>query len=293
MLDNESPKSEKMKLVPLTSDLVFKLLFNEDPKLLVSLLNAVLFPNGENRVENVQILNPEILPEMIKNKKSVLDIKAEDSKKRQFHVEVQVGYQILFIKRSIFYLASLIRNQLKEAEAYSLLKPVYQINILNFNLFPTDRYMSIYSLRDEDEPDIVLTKDLQLVYLELPKFGKTVKEIQSKLDAWLYTFKNTENITEEEMSIIVDKEPDMENAFKLLEFYSADPEKRRLLEERMNSDRDFAYEMAAQYERGEEKGIEKKALEDARLMKARGLELSLILEITGLSESQLKENGII
>ncbi|MCC5816034.1 MAG: Rpn family recombination-promoting nuclease/putative transposase, partial [Leptospira sp.] len=110
MPEKGSPKNEKMKLLPLTSDLVFKLLFNEDPKLLVSLLNAVLFPNDENKVETVQILNPEILPEMIKNKKSVLDIKAEDSQNRQFHVEVQVGYQSLFIKRSIFYLASLIRK---------------------------------------------------------------------------------------------------------------------------------------------------------------------------------------
>ncbi|MCC5816579.1 MAG: Rpn family recombination-promoting nuclease/putative transposase, partial [Leptospira sp.] len=224
-------------------------------------------------------------------------IKAEDSQNRQFHVEVQVGYQSLFIKRSIFYLASLIRKQLQEAEAYSLLKPVYQINILNFNLFPTNRYMSKFSLRDDFDPNITLTEDLQMVYLELPKFGKTVKEIQSKLDLWLYMFKNTENIKKEEMSIIVDKEPDMANAFRILEYYSADPEKRRLLEERMNSDRDFAYEMVAQFEKGVEegieKGIEKKAIEDARLMKSEGIDLSVILKVTGLSESKLKENGII
>lgn len=153
--------------------------------------------------------------------------------------------------------------------------------------------MSKYSLRDEDEPDIVLTKDLQLVYLELPKFGKKVNEIKTSLDAWLYTFKNTEKLGEEEMSIIVDREPDMANAFKLLEFYSADPEKRRLLEERMNSDRDFAYEMAAQFEKGEMKGIEKGKIEDARLMKEYGDPIEKIKKITGLTESQLKENGII
>jgi predicted transposase/invertase (TIGR01784 family) len=182
---------------------------------------------------------------------------------------------------------------LKEAEAYSLLKPVYQINILNFNLFPTNRYMSKFSLRDDFESDIVLTKDLQMVYLELPKFGKRISEIESKLDAWLYTFKNTTKLSEDDMSVIVDKEPDTANAFKLLEYYSADPEKRRLFEERMNSDRDFAYEMTAQFEKGIEKGIEKKAIEDARLMKSEGIELSVILKVTGLSESKLKENGII
>jgi predicted transposase/invertase (TIGR01784 family) len=289
--------SPSLNLVPLKNDLVFKLVFTEDPNLLISLLNAVLFPSGENRVEYVQIQNPEILPEMIKSKKSVLDIKAEDSYKRQFHVEVQVGYQALFIKRSIYYLASLIRSQLKESEKYSLLKPVYQINILDFTLFPTDRYMSKYSLRDEHDPNITLTEDLQMVFLELPKFGKTVKEIQTKLDVWLYMFKNAEAIVEEEMSIIVDKEPDMANAFKILEYYASDPEKRQQLEERMNADRDFAYEMVAQFEQGVEegieKGIEKKALEDARLMKEYGDPIEKIVKITGLSESQLKENGIL
>jgi predicted transposase/invertase (TIGR01784 family) len=44
---------------------------------------------------------------------------------------------------------------------------------------------------------------------------------------------------------------------------------------------------------GIEKGIEKGKLEDARLMKVKGYPVSDILEITGLSETQLKENGIL
>jgi predicted transposase/invertase (TIGR01784 family) len=46
-------------------------------------------------------------------------------------------------------------------------------------------------------------------------------------------------------------------------------------------------------EKGIEKGIEKGKLEDARLMKVKGYPVSDILEITGLSETQLKENGIL
>jgi predicted transposase/invertase (TIGR01784 family) len=95
------------------------------------------------------------------------------------------------------------------------------------------------------------------------------------------------------MGIIVDKEPNMANAFKILEYYSSDPEKRQQLEERMHADRDFAYEMVAQFEKGSEKGKIEGKIEDARMMKEKGLDLSLILEITGLSESQLKENGIL
>ncbi|MCC5814662.1 MAG: Rpn family recombination-promoting nuclease/putative transposase, partial [Leptospira sp.] len=147
-----------LNLVPLKNDLVFKLVFTEDPTLLISLLNSILFPDGKNEITKIKILNPEILSDRQKGKKLALDIKAEDSNGRQFHVEVQLGYQALFIKRSIFYLASLIRSQLKELEKHSLLKPVYQINILDFTLFPTDRYMSKYSLRDDFDPNIALTE---------------------------------------------------------------------------------------------------------------------------------------
>jgi predicted transposase/invertase (TIGR01784 family) len=42
-----------------------------------------------------------------------------------------------------------------------------------------------------------------------------------------------------------------------------------------------------------EQGIEKKAIEDARLMKEYGDPIDKIIKITGLSESQLKEHGIV
>jgi predicted transposase/invertase (TIGR01784 family) len=46
-------------------------------------------------------------------------------------------------------------------------------------------------------------------------------------------------------------------------------------------------------EEGINKGKIEGKLEDARLMKAEGIDISVILRVTGLSESQLKENGII
>ncbi|MCC5813955.1 MAG: Rpn family recombination-promoting nuclease/putative transposase [Leptospira sp.] len=294
-----------MKLVSLKNYLVFKYVFTQEPKLLISLLNAVLFPNSENSVQSITITNPEIYPEMIRNKKSILDIRAEDAQKRQFHVEVQVGYQALFIKRSIYYLASIIKNQLKESVVHSLLQPVYQINILDFDLFPTDRYINRFRLREDSEPNIALTDELQMVYLELPKFHKTIQEVQTNLDLWFYLFKNTDKMGEEEMAKIVHIEPDMADCFRILELYSSDPEKRKQLEDRMNADRDFAYEMAAQYGKGkregkeegklegESKGAYKKSIDTARRLREEGMDFEFISRISGLSEEQLKSEEII
>ena len=109
------------------------------------------------------------------------------------------------------------------------------------------------------------------------------------------------------------KLPDLQNAFGVLELYATDPEKQRQLEERLRSDENFAYEMAAKYElglargleqgieKGIEKGIEqgieqgeyKKALETARKMLTEGFKQDQIIRITGLSPDDLKKNGIL
>ncbi|WP_017859748.1 hypothetical protein, partial [Leptospira borgpetersenii] len=46
-------------------------------------------------------------------------------------------------------------------------------------------------------------------------------------------------------------------------------------------------------EQGIEKGIEKGKLEDAGKMLKKGIDLKTVLEITGFSEKNLKENGIL
>ncbi|WCL51382.1 Rpn family recombination-promoting nuclease/putative transposase [Leptospira sp. GIMC2001] len=290
-----------MKFFPLTNDLVFKSVFTKDPKLLISLINCILFPERKREIEELIILNPEIPTSFSKDKRSILDIRAKDTEGREFQVEVQVGFQGVFIKRSIFYLAGMIRDQLKEGDGYSELRAVYQINLVDFELFPSSDYFSKYSLREEKNPELRLTDDLEIVFLELPKFLKHLEELETELDYWIYLFKNSAKIEESEMKIVIDKAPNLENAFKILEYYSTDPEKRQKLEEKIRTDRDYAYDLAATYERGEIKGklegerlgIEKGKLEDARLMREEGIDLSVILRVTGLSESQLKENGIL
>ncbi len=97
------------------------------------------------------------------------------------------------------------------------------------------------------------------------------------------------------------KLPDLQNAFGVLELYATDPEKQRQLEERLRSDENFAYEMAARYElglaRGLEQGIEqgeyRNKLETARKMLGKRFSPSEIQEITGLSPDDLKKKGIL
>ena len=92
---------------------------------------------------------------------------------------------------------------------------------------------------------------------------------------------------------ILTKKPDLKNAFDVLDLYATDPDKGRELEERLRADKNYAYELAAKFEQGLEKGELKKAIETARRMREESFPQDQILRITGLSEFQLREFGIL
>ena len=153
--------------------------------------------------------------------------------------------------------------------------------------------MSRYLLKELDS-NTILTKDFQMIYVELPKFQKSkIEDLQTEAEIWFYLLKNIQTLTEESSMEILKKKPDLKNAFGVLEMYSSDPEKQREFEERLRADENYAYELAVRYEKGIEKGEFRKSLETARKMKDKKFSSDEIMDITGLSEDDLRKNGIL
>ena len=295
-----------MRLPPLLIDFVFKFLFTTDRNSLNSLLSHILYPDLSNSIEVIEILSSENSPSFQDAKNSFLDLKAKDKEGFIYQIELQVAEQASYTKRSLYYASTLIHNQLKAGESYFKISPVIQINILDFPVFPNQNIVNWFLLKEKTNPTLVLTEDLQMIYVELPKFHKdSIEELESGMDIWLFLLKNSQTLTEEDTLKLKQKLPDLQNAFGVLELYATDPEKQRQLEERLRSDENFAYEMAAKYElglaRGLEQGIEKgieqgiekgeyrNKLETARKMREKGFTLDEIQEITGLALADLKK----
>ncbi len=291
-----------MHYPPLLIDFVFKYLFTTDRISLNSLLSYILYPDQSNSIEVLEILSTENSPTFLGAKNSFLDLKVRDKENTIFQIELQVAEQISYIKRSLYYASTLIHNQLNSGESYFKLSPVIQINILDFLIFPNQTILNWFLLKERTDPELVLTEDLQMIYIELPKFKKsTLEELDSGIDIWLYVLKHSQTLTQEDTMKLKNKLPDLQNAFGALELYATDPEKQRQLEERLRSDENFAYEMAAKYELGIEEGIEKgiekgkleNKLETARKMLKKGEPIQKILEYSNLSMDDLKNNGIL
>jgi predicted transposase/invertase (TIGR01784 family) len=283
--------------IPLKIDIVFKHVFTNDLKGLASLISCILFPKRENKVIEITILSSEIIPIFKDGKRTFLDLKTLaklemiTSDDPYVQIELQVYEQSGYVQRSLFYATGLIQNQLRVGDSYFQLSPVIQINLLDFELLPTENIVSRYLLKEEDS-NHVLTQLFQMVYVELTKFKiRNISDLNSEREIWFYLLNNMQNLTEENRMEILAKKPDLKYAFDALDLYASDPDKRREFEERIRADKNYAYELAAKYEKGLEKGKIEKALETASRMKEEGFNREQILRITGLTPEDLERHG--
>ena len=184
------------KLLPLTCDIVFKRVFgklgNED--ILRALLEAIL----DVEIKNVVVKNPEIPKDLYDSKAGVLDIKAEINDNIIIDIEMQVEDQRNMDSRSTFYMASLVTEAIKIGENYKNIKKAIAINLLDYNFYRRNSYHNIAHMMFEKtkpeefvnmgyrQEDQMATKDLEMHFLELPKFIRKNPEANTKLEQWLW-----------------------------------------------------------------------------------------------------------
>ena len=184
-----------MRFVDVKNDVAFRKIFgNENKKvILISILNAVLGLEGQDRVRDVTLLNPYQLPRLVGEKSSIIDVKATDEKGATFIVEMQVAEPAGFDKRVLYYTSKDYAGQINSGDDYTLLCPVYFIGILNFNYFTGDDYLSSHSIIDEATGQNAF-KDLKFRFIELKKFNKKEHELKSIVDKWTFFIKYAEDL---------------------------------------------------------------------------------------------------
>ena len=175
---------------PLT-DFGFKRLFGTEPNknLLIDFLNVVLPP--QHRVKDLTYRSTENLGSTPLDRKAVFDLYCESEKGEKFIVEMQKAKHNYFKDRSIYYASFPIQEQSQKGSWNYKLEPIYTIGILDF-IFDEDKnddsFLHVVELKDQNCK--VFYEKLKFIYLELPKFKKTIDQLNDHFDKWLFLLKH-------------------------------------------------------------------------------------------------------
>ncbi len=138
-----------------------------------------------------------------------------------------------------------------------------------------------------------MTDHLEMHILELGKVRSSVSSLNTNLESWAYFFKEVHNLKEDTLQELRSKNPMIEKAIEELEYLSQDEKTRQMYEEQLKAEFDYNSGIYAAFRDGKLEGELTKALETARKMREEGLNPEQIIRITGLSQTQLMENGIL
>lgn len=172
------------------TDFAFKKIFGskKSKDILISFLNAMLYEE-QAVIQDLEILDPYQAPRIKGIKDSYLDVKAIITGNKTVIIEMQVLNVLGFEKRILYNAAKAFSIQLGVGEDYSLLNPVIALTITDFEMFPnSSKVISRYRLKEKEELTDY-SSDIELVFVELPKFQKSLAELETVTDKWLYFLK--------------------------------------------------------------------------------------------------------
>jgi predicted transposase/invertase (TIGR01784 family) len=180
-----------MRFISPKVDYAFKKIFGSEQSqaILISFLNAIIY-DGEKVIQSLTIVNPYNPGQVISLKETYLDVKAVLADSSIVIIEMQIASMSAFNKRVAYNLAKAYSNQLAKGEDYPLLNPAIAVTITDFILFQnTEKIISKLSFYEEEDKFPILGNELRLIFVELPKFKKTLSEVHTLADKWIYFLK--------------------------------------------------------------------------------------------------------
>jgi predicted transposase/invertase (TIGR01784 family) len=198
------------------TDITFKRLFGtiENKSIVIDFLNSILGRSGDSLIVDVMMNDTNNIPITNAAKYSIVDIRCRDQAGNRYIVEMQVSTEHDYAMRAQYYSSFALSSQLTAGAKYFTLEPVIFVGVLNFDLFTNKRnYMSHHYIIDSQTGERDL-RCLEFHFIELPKFHKTIDELDTNFDKWIYFLQNAEEYSE--IPEQLNREP-LKEAFHVLE----------------------------------------------------------------------------
>ena len=293
-----------MRFLDMKTDYAFKKVFgSENSKdILLSFLNSTLELGKE--IVDLTIEDPYNVPKLQGMKDTSVDVKATLDDKTKVIIEMQIVNHDGLESRILYNTAKNYSNQLDRNNKYTLLNPVIALTIVNFKMFDfredkqakeqDKKYKSSFKLFEKD----TFTKykdDIELIFIELPKFKKSLEDCKTVEDKWIffiknarrldvvpnntnstikeaYTIANRANLSKEELEL-QDKRED----FLFIQKSSLEKAKREAREEGIEEGR----------AKGQEEGKKNREIETAKVSLKQNIDIKTIALITGLTIDEI------
>ncbi|PIE97708.1 MAG: hypothetical protein CR988_06555 [Treponema sp.] len=272
------------------TDFGFKKLFGEElnKNLLLDFLNELL-KEEQGRITELTYLKNEHLGDTEVNRKAVFDLYCTNERGEKFIVELQKTKQKFFKDRTLYYSTFPIIEQAKTGTEWNFrLEKIYTIAILDFEFDEDKKYPNKFrydvKLTELETKEIFYEK-LTFVYLAMPKFKKTIEELETKFDKWLYVIKNLhlmDSIPEEfDDNVFL-------QLFKTAEIAKFSREEYQHYEDSLKYYRDLKNSLDTAREDGKIEGKIESKIEIAKNGLKEGYPIEMISKMTGLTEKEIK-----
>lgn len=204
-----------MQFINPRTDFAFKKIFGsaQSKPILLSFLNAVLH-NERPVIVDLEIIDPYLAPKIQGMKDSFVDVRARLQDGRMVIIEMQVLNLDGFEKRILYNAAKAYSTQLLVGENYPELNAVVALTLTNFVMFPEhDEVQSAYVLKEKERLTNYPEGDLELVFVELPKFRKQLEELAGVKEQWLYFLRHAPDL--QVVPAIMERVPELQKAFQI------------------------------------------------------------------------------
>ncbi|MDY6940807.1 MAG: Rpn family recombination-promoting nuclease/putative transposase [Cyanobacteriota bacterium] len=271
------------RYINLLTDFGFKRVFGTEPNkaLLIDFLNTLL-PNN-HRIRDVTYKRNENLGNTSLDRKAIFDIYCEGETGEKFIVEIQKAKQNFFKDRSIYYSTFPIQEQASKGDWDYRLKAVYTVGVLDF-IFDDHQNEDtlIHTVQLKNQNCEVFYEKLKFVYIELPKFTKTLEELETHLEKWLFLLRHLPELSDRPEPL---EESIFSQLFEVAEIANFSPPERDSYENSLKYYRDLNNVVNTSREEGREEGwIEGRQAERSRLLER---QQSLVVQLLSRTLGEL------
>ena len=277
------------RYISLLTDFGFKRIFGTNPNkdLLINFLNSLF--NGEQVIKNVKFLNSENVGDVYAERKAIFDVYCENEHGEKFIVEMQNAYQTYFKDRSLYYATFPIREQAPKGADWNFkLKHVYVVALLNYSM--SDPAFSDNSINHDiglldKHTHRVFNDKLTFKYVEIAKFDKTIEQLESNYDKWLYILRNLSRLDRQPQSL---KNAVFNRLFSEAEIAKFTRTELREYENSLKAYRDIKNSLDSAEEKGRAEGRAEGMNYVAKKLLNLGMPIEQIAEATNLTIDEIK-----